>query len=53
VRLEPGAHVVRLSYRPPTLIAGAVVSGLAGLLVVGLCVVGRYRRRGRGGGEAP
>jgi hypothetical protein len=29
VRLSPGAHVVEFVYRPPMLIAGAVVSGIA------------------------
>ncbi|HRB12245.1 MAG TPA: YfhO family protein, partial [Vicinamibacteria bacterium] len=41
VPVEPGHHLVDLSYRPPLLGAGALLSALALVVVLGLAVKAR------------
>ncbi len=43
VVVEPGSHVVEFRYRPPSVILGAILTGLGLLLVLGLCVWERRR----------
>jgi hypothetical protein len=50
VRLTAGAHAVRAGYRPPFLVAGAVVSLVACLLLMGATWWRPPRRRSRPGG---
>ena len=44
VQLVAGQHTVRFAYRPRSLIAGAVISGVSLAFLLGLMVVGRRRR---------
>jgi hypothetical protein len=43
VPVEAGQHRVELTYRPPSFIIGAVISGLAVLAMVGLALKGRQK----------
>lgn len=51
VRLPPGAREVRFSYRPASVIAGALSSAVAWAAIAGLLLAGVVRRR-RAGGRA-
>jgi len=51
ILLEPGEHTIEMRYRPTSVIAGAALTGLGVLLVIGILAFDHSRRRREQSGE--